>query len=247
MNLKTIASLLIFFVSMVNLPVLQAQDLEVPDEILYELYTETFNSIGSESIPISFKIVYPKNYDETKSYPVFLGIAGGNQNDEIVTYCYAAWFRSNQFKDYFTILPIAPDGENLRDASPTQVRSIIATIKRNFNLTKSGWIMGGTSNGGVAAFNFISSSPALFDGIIVAPGRIPRKIRINDKWRHLKVVIAYGEEDSDDWKRAVNATSEKLKGMVSFVKVIPLAGQGHLLPIDYDFEVVYDAYFEEQE
>jgi hypothetical protein len=53
-----------------------SQDISVSDLIREELIEKSF---VDNSKTFHFKVVYPKDYDSLKSYPVFLGISGGNQ------------------------------------------------------------------------------------------------------------------------------------------------------------------------
>jgi len=82
--------LLLFYFIFLFITKIHAQKLTVPDSILKELHSKTF-FINNDTI--LFKIVYPLNYDSTKSYPVLLALSGGNQSAKIVDYCYAAWFK----------------------------------------------------------------------------------------------------------------------------------------------------------
>lgn len=219
------------------------QELSVPDSILQELTQVVLIDDNAKEDSLVFKIVFPANYDSTKTYPVALCLSGGNQIEPIVNYCYAAWFRSNYFKNYLTILPINTTGKNLKDYSKFEIQTIVKVVKNNFKVTNNKWIIAGTSNGGVAAFNFISVSPQLFEGVIVMPGIIDTNITANAQWNHLKVILAYGEKDSQEWKDAIKETEYKLKNQVSSVATIVLKGQGHILPIGFNMNQVYDLYF----
>lgn len=216
-----------------------AQDLTVPDAILKEMKTEVF--VGEDSLVC--RVVYPENYNAKKSYPVLLGLSGGGQSEKIVNYCYAAWFKSALLKDYITIMPQSKAAENLREASPEKIQDILEIIQSNFKTKKGEWIIAGTSNGGLATFKFVAANPALYEGIIVMPGGIGA-VEADKSWNHLKVILAYGDQDSEGWIIAATATEERLKDHVKEVVLMPLKGQGHLLPIDFDIDMVYRKYME---
>jgi len=218
-----------------------AQDLAVPDAIKKEL--ETVALIGANGESIRCKVHYPSNYTKETAYPVFLGISGGGQSEPVVEYCYAAWFRSHHFDNYITIMPINDKAGSFRDYGAEAIAEVMGAIKNHFNVKENGWIAGGTSNGGVAAFNFVASEPALFKGAVVAPGAVSDAIQINEGWKHLTIILAYGEEDADDWINAATASKNLLSEHVKKVETMVLAGQGHMLPIDFDIDVIYDRYF----
>ena len=220
-----------------------SQKLSVSDSIMQELKKVVLVDKNAKEDSLVFKIVFPANYDSSKRYPVALCLSGGDQIESIVNYCYAAWFRSHYFKNYLTILPINTTGKNLKDYSDLEVKAMENVIKSNFKVTDKNWIVTGTSNGGVAAFNFISISPQLFEGAIVVPGALDTNIKANAKWNHLKIILAYGENDSQEWKDAIAETKFKLEDYVSSVKTLMLKGQGHILPLGFNIDQVYDLYF----
>lgn len=216
------------------------QDLTVPDSILKELSTSVF---VIEKDTICFKYVFPENYDSTKTYPVMLGLSGGNQSEFIVDYCYASWFKSEYFKEYFTILPVNVLGKNLRSLNDDEIFRMIQAILENFNVTNDSWILSGTSNGGVAGYNFVAHSPKLFHGIITVPGSASDTLTFNQNWSHLHVLNAVGQDDSEGWKSAVLSTSDSLKSKVKVNDLITLKGVGHILPLSFEIDKVYERYF----
>ena len=224
-------------------PLVYTQDLTVPNTILQELSDIVFIDDNEGKDTISFKVVFPDNYDSTMTYPVAICLSGGDQSEPIVNYCYAAWFRTKYFENFLMILPLNTTGMNLKDYSDKEVENIERLIKNNFNVSDENWIIAGTSNGGVACFNFIAKSPKLYQGVIVMPGAIDTKITVNSDWNHLKVILAYGENDSEKWIDAVKKTKKKIENNVSEVITVVLKGQGHILPIDFDLNQVYDKYF----
>lgn len=226
------------------MPQLYSQDLSVPDSILAELKTVQLVNSTNPYDTLSFKIVFPENYKATKNYPVQLCLSGGGQSPKIVDYCYAAWFRSDYFKSYLTILPISKRGENLRHYSKKYILEIINTITKNYKTSNSNWILCGTSNGGAASFNFAAASPKLYEGLIVMPGILNERIALNTDWKHLNVVLAYGEKEDAKWKEKVLESKERLAPVVSKATSIELKGQGHILPIGFAIDRVYRAYFD---
>lgn len=223
--------------------VISAQSLTVADSILSEIQTKTIVDSNKEDTLV-FKIAYPTNYDSTKTYPVLLGLSGGNQNEAIVNYCYAAWFRSDYFHNHITIMPVNSKGKNLLHYTQEEIVNVLNAIKNNFQTTANNWIIVGTSNGGRATFNFIAQEPALFEGGILIPGSIGKTVEINKDWSHMKFVLAYGEKDSEGWIKGTEYTKEVLTKYTPKIETIVLKGQGHILPIEYNLDFVYQQYFQ---
>lgn len=224
--------------------ILNAQKLTVPDSILKDLHTLIIPHFNNSEDTFVFKVVYPSQYDSTKTYPVMLGLSGGNQTEVIVNYCYAAWFKSDYFKNHLTILPVNNNDKNLKEYSPREINSILTTIKHNFPVSSNNWVIVGTSNGGRATFNFITEDPALFQGLLVIPGNISNKANINKSWSHLKIILAYGDQDNVDWIKNTEMAKNELSQFTDNVQIVVLKGQGHILSIDFDIDFVYKHYFE---
>lgn len=235
--------IILFLILSICTRTLNAQNLSVPDSILNELTTIKIPVENFVEDSLIFKVVYPNNYDANKTYPVLLGLSGGNQNEKIVNYCYAAWFKSDYFKNHITILPVNKKGKNLLHYSKNDINNTLTTIKKNFHVTNKNWIVAGTSNGGQATFNFISEDPSLFEGGIVIPGALGDSVNVDNSWKHLNIILAYGSKDSDDWAKGSKKTKKTLSKYVNNVKLLKLKGQGHILPIDFDIDSVYKIYF----
>ncbi len=217
-----------------------SQNLSIPDSTFNKLVTKIFfNNLDTTA----FQIVFPKNYDSTLTYPVFLALSGGNQSLEIVNYCYAVWFNSAHFNQHITILPIAESSNNLRNYESQKIIELIQLIQTNFMVTKANWTLGGTSNGGVAAFNFLNVSPELFKTVIVMPGSIDQSLTLSNELNHIDILLAYGTKDNKEWKKAIKYSQKILKHKVNSVKTIKLKGMGHILPLSFPIDTIYNYVF----
>ncbi|MDA7803672.1 hypothetical protein N8987_03775 [Crocinitomix sp.] len=216
------------------------QDLTVSDVILDELKTVV---IETEKDTFILCVHYPNGYNPQKSYKAFIGLSGGDQSLKVVNYCYAAWFRSGYFNKHITIMPVVDrDTINFKDFDSDQVTDLLNGINEHFNL-EAGWLIAGTSNGGNAAFNFVSVDPKRFEGLIVAPGMLSDSIEVNSDWSHLNMVLAYGQKDNKMWIDSAKKTGKQLKKLVNSVEVVELVDQGHILTISFNVDKIYDPYF----
>lgn len=228
------------YLSFLLMSTVYGQNLSIPDEIQAELETVV---IETEIDTITLRVAYPDNYDKNKEYDCFLGLSGGKQSMEIVNYCYAAWFRSGYFNDYLTVLPVAArDTIQFSEYSVERIENMLNAINEHFRVSEK-WLIAGTSDGGNAAFNFVSVAPERFEGIITAPGKLSATIVPDQSWSHLKVILCYGEEDAKTWIKAVKSSYKTLKKIVSKIDVIKLEEQGHILSISFNADKMYDPYF----
>ena len=119
---------------------------------------------------------------------------------------------------------------------------LIADIMKNQKVTNSNWIVAGTSMGGLAAYNFASARPELFEGIITFPGGSGSN-KVSDQWKNYRILLAAGEFDEEDWLSLNKNTKEKLKENVKSVDTFIIKGQGHIISPEYDIDKVYSKYF----
>lgn len=217
-----------------------AQKFAVPDSILNDVESRQFTY--TYEAKFNYKIVYPIHYDRLSSYKVLIGLSGGNANEQIVNYCYYTLFDSKYFDNYITILPLGPSGKPLSEMDSYQINQLIADIQKNHKVTKSNWIVAGTSNGGLAAYTFAAVRPELFEGIITFPGGLGTN-EVSKEWKNYKIVLAGGELDEAAWVSLNNTTRSKLEGNVKHIEVFTLEGQGHIISPDYDIDMVYSKYF----
>lgn len=194
-----------------------------------------------------YKVVYPDNYDSTRKYPVYLALSGGHAYERIVDYCYYTTFRSWIIReDYITVLPLSPEEKSLNDFSRDQIVKLLSGIIKNENVTEDGWLIGGTSLGGKAAFLYASIRPKMFTGILAMPGNLEFD-DIPPEWKGYHILLAYGSMESQDWIDLVIKTEIKLKGKVANIEKIVMEGQGHVLNPNYSINEIYRTYFGKEE
>ena len=85
--------------------------------------------------------MYPQNYDAKKSYPVLLGLSGGNQSSAIVDFCYAAWFKSDYFKNYLTIMPVNSSSKSMDNYTSDEIQNLLSIVKNNFKTDTGQWVI----------------------------------------------------------------------------------------------------------
>lgn len=216
------------------------QNFAVPDSILNNVEQRQFEY--TYTAKFNYKVIYPENYDSLKNYKVFLGLSGGNANEKIVNYCFYTLFDSKYFDNYITILPLGPSGRPLSKMDSTEINLLIADIKTHEKVTDNNWTLAGTSMGGLAAYNFASARPELFEGIITFPGGLGAN-KVSKKWKDYKVILAAGESDEANWIELNKTTKSKLEKNVKSIETFIIEGQGHIISPEYDIDKIYSIYF----
>ncbi|MBY0536558.1 MAG: hypothetical protein K2P88_11980 [Chitinophagaceae bacterium] len=186
----------------------------------------------------------PDSFDSTKTYSVFIGIAGGNQEEANINFFHEVYFSNDHLSNKIIVLPISSDLQPVHEFNREQILDFIHALKIKFNTSDEGWMVAGTSNGGRAAFKFIAALPSLFSGVIVAPGELKDCFIIND-WTHIIVILAYGSKDSEAWKQGVINTKNLLENKVAYLEVIELSGAAHIIKKGFSINHLYTALFRE--
>ncbi len=239
--LLTIAS----FLSLLGLG--QTLDLTVPPEVLKELQVKTIQP--DSAYQITYKVALPKNFDPNKKYPVFLGLAGGTGTSQVVDYCYHTLFRSSLLDGYVKVFPVAPKGKNFTKVDARYINTLLDALPKYELATEDGWIVAGTSNGGVGAFNFAHKQAKRFKGLFVAPGilAISKNAGFPKEWAKYQMMICVGEKDADSWVQGCKTSVEILKKEVfksqpERVDYQLLPDQGHIVSPSFDMGPYYKSF-----
>lgn len=220
----------------------QSQEVELPDSLFIKLVKMEY--VLNDTLNQEFYVEYPEDYKEDYEYPIFIGISGGNQSQDMVMYCYAIYFNTPLLKDYIKVFPIAVDQNGMMLSNSKYFEGVLQLIQNNNSCTADGWLIAGTSNGGIAALEMVTVNPSLFSGLITMPGIIyGDNINVTNDWAHIKALLAYGENDSEGWIHGVIKTDSVFKAHSMKTDTLKIQRQGHILEMGYDINVVYDEFF----
>lgn len=222
--------------------IVQAQEIELPDSLFVNLDLVEFSI--DDTISQEFYVEYPRGYDSQQEYPIFIGLAGGNQSKDFVMYCYAIYFKTKLLDDYIIVLPIGSDSDGIMSSGKEYYFSLFKVIEDNLPCTPNDWLIAGTSNGGIASLEIVSVQPSRFSGLITMPGIIyGESIEVNANWSHLKALLAYGENDSEGWIQGVQKTNDIFVENSMLTKTLKIPDQGHVFELGFDIDIVYQEYF----
>ena len=221
----------------------QAQDFKLADSLFVNIVEQGYKI--NDTLNQQYYVEYPMGYDKSKQYPVFIGIAGGGQSDKIVRYCYGVYFKTVLLDNYIKIFPVGIPNIGIKELYDGFYSDFLKQIKDNYSCLPNQWLIGGTSNGGIASLEIVASQPALFKGIITMPGIIHKNnITVNNDWKHITALLAYGEKDSPGWIKGVHKTDSVFKANSLKSKILMLPAQGHILKMGFDIDTIYLEYFD---
>src|SRR5215469_14075587 len=103
---------------------------------------------------VHYKVVLPKNYDASKTYPAILGFGGGPQTMNTVDGVISRNFRDEAEKrGYIVVVPAAPDGDLFFEGGERIFPEFLKQILADYKVQDNKFHIAGPSNGGIAAFH----------------------------------------------------------------------------------------------
>jgi poly(3-hydroxybutyrate) depolymerase len=188
-------------------------------------------SIKVGGTAVHYKIVLPKNYDASKTYPAVLGFGGGPQTMNVVDNVIARNFRDEAEKrGYIVVVPAAPNEELFFEGGERIFPEFLKQILADYKIRDNKFHIAGPSNGGISAFHVASLNPDYFLSITAFPGYLweetPAHIQAISK---MCIAMFVGELDPMGWQPLMQkqAAEFRAKGMSATYTVEK--GQPHRL------------------
>ena len=182
--------------------------------------TPNYEKFSSDIGELNYRILYPKNFDESKIYPLTLFLHGigerGDDNELQLKYIDKVFLNSQNYSDFpsVVIFPQAPLSDNWssriltdneirqvfqKDATPTN--SLQLVIKLMDSLVKEDFIdnkrvyLSGLSNGAMGSFELLKNRPNMFaSAVLICGGGNPKWAK--DFAKTTPVWVAHGSDDN---------------------------------------------------
>ena len=178
-----------------------------------------YSKFKSEDSELNFRILYPNNFDITKSYPLTLFLHGigerGDDNELQLKYIDKVFLDKNNYKNYQSIVvfPQAPINDNwssrqLTDNEIRQVfpesekptKSLQLVIRLMDSLVREDFIdnkrvhLSGLSNGAMGSFELLKNRPNMFaSAVLICGGGNPAWAK--DFAKTTPVWVVHGSDD----------------------------------------------------
>ena len=151
---------------------------------------------------VHYKVVLPKNYDASKTYPAVLGFGGGPQTMNVVDNVIARNFRDEAEKrGYIVVVPAAPSDDLFFEGGERIFPEFLKQILADYKIRNNKFHIAGPSNGGISAFHVASLNPDYFLSITAFPGYLweetPAHIQAISK---MCISMFVGELDPMGWQ-----------------------------------------------
>jgi len=178
-----------------------------------------YSQFKSEDWQLNYRILYPKDFDKTKSYPLTLFLHGigerGDDNELQLKYVDKVFLNQNNYTNYesVVIFPQAPLDDNwssrlltnnkIRQVFPENekpTKSLQLVIKLMDSLIKESFIdnkkvyLSGLSNGAMGSFELLKNRPNMFaSAVLICGGGNPKWAK--DFAKTTPVWVAHGSDD----------------------------------------------------
>jgi predicted esterase len=173
---------------------------------------------------------------EVMKTPTIVFIPGGPGSRATATATFQQWLaRGHDLLKYRVVLPYAVDG-NLTDETERTI-AVLDEVLACYGGTERNVQLGGTSNGGRAAFALMLRHPDRFRSLLGAPGLFDGKDdgALSTALAGKFVFNGAGALDAD-WRPLVQATHARLLGLGVQSSYVEFPGQGHILDEKADQE-----------
>ena len=178
-----------------------------------------YEKFSSEIGELNYRILYPKNFDESKNYPLTLFLHGigerGDDNELQLKYIDKVFFNTKNYSDFpsIVIFPQAPLSDNwssriltdneIRQVFPKHAKptnSLELVIKLMDSMLREDFIdnkrvyLSGLSNGAMGSFELLKNRPNMFaSAVLICGGGDPKWAK--DFAKTTPVWVAHGSDD----------------------------------------------------
>ncbi|MFD2969494.1 carboxylesterase family protein [Sphingobacterium bambusae] len=199
---------------------------DIINKLSHDLFEKHTYTKDEKSLP--YRLLKPKNYDSTKSYPVIIAFHNssriGNDNEKQLEHLSKIWIREDVYDRYsaYVIVPqfkersstyLKADDGSLRSVPFNDIHMVLNLLddfQRRYNVDKSRIYLIGYSMGGSTAQNILNLAPDKF-AAIVSVAAVPDFSNIHSLKRK-SVFLIHGKMDAVNPYEGSEELFQKLKG-----------------------------------
>jgi hypothetical protein len=162
-------------------------------------------------------------------------ISGGSNDEYMAEVQY--WIGKEMVNRGWAIaVPISPRGGDYFVEQTSVFPKLLDFIGASHTLHSSKPLLLGVSQGGSAALAIAAQNPALYSGVIAAPGRLSKKAEFKDL-EGLPIYLRIGEKDSFQWHKQLPEIVNRLYSAGANVDAGLIPNGKHLFQLDWqDFD-----------
>lgn len=190
--------------------------------------------------PASPYFVHHPTAEGAQTTVVFLPGADGSRMIS-AQFIWSRWLANGVGVDRVrVVVPYTADGDLLDEGD--RVVAVAQEVVACFGGDPGRVHLGGTSNGGLAAFSTMLRRPEAFASLLGAPGafeRAPSDAELLSAFRGKATFLAAGTLDSNTWRGAARALHQRMGSLGLRSEHVELTGEGHILSVGFDSTLFY--------
>lgn len=181
-------------------------------------------------VTVHYKLILPKDYEETKAYPGVLAFPPGPQTmDMVLTTVERNWSAEAQKRGYIVIVPAAPGGQLFFEGGSRVFPQFIEQMLKDYKIRDGKFHVAGMSNGGISAFFVAASYPQYFWTVTGFPGYLedatPERVKA---LANMCINMHVGEFDGG-WLQAMQEQAKQFRDKGYTVAFTIEKGQSHVI------------------
>lgn len=177
---------------------------------------------------LSYALLLPADFDETKAYPTLLALPPGPQTKEMVEAGLGYW-RSGPERGWVIISPVAP-GKLFFQGAESAIPKLLDEVAKKLNFEGGKVHISGISNGGRSSFRIALDYPERIHSILALPGFPPSEADYErlERIAQLPVVMYAGEHDTS-WVEQMLRTKGVLLDLGANVSATVVPNEDHVI------------------
>ena len=187
-------------------------------------------SLDIAGVTLHYKVVLPRDYDESKAYPAVLAFPPGSQRaDMVMTTLTRNWFPEANRRGYIVFIPAAPNGRLFFEEGARVFPEFLDKMLAEYKIRDNKFHIAGMSNGGISAFYIAARYPQYFWSVIGFPGYLPdaTPARVNALAK-MCIYMHVGELDSG-WVQQMQEQAAQFRAKGFTVRFTVEKGESHVL------------------
>ena len=179
---------------------------------------------------ITYAVVLPAGFDESKEYPILLALPPGGQTRSMVDAGLAFWADGAIANGWVVLSPVAPNGTLFFHGSEESIPEFLEQTRAHYKPEGGKYHIGGISNGGISTFRIAGGNPDLIQSLIALPGFAQSDedkanlARLTD----IPIAMFVGENDTG-WAASMQETEDAINAFGGTVSLEIVPGEGHII------------------
>lgn len=184
---------------------------------------------------LRFLVNAPQELPADQPVPVLIAVPPGKGGEGVAKVAFERYWSPLVRERWVVISPLARGETPLLEDAQGPLSELIDEVLRRYRVEGGHVHVAGASSGGVAAFRLAIADAARVASLVTLPGFAdPGDAEELSRLRGVRVRMAVGSEDAQEWIEASSRTVERLRATGCDASLVIRQGEGHLLAIQHE-------------